>query len=164
MSRAEARLSRKKRMCRQRLAACRETLPLSCFLSLPSSPSFWFKKWEKRRTPSDAASPRGPCCDQCALSIASRAPINELNRRHPIIPWAWPSPFTSTVAQNHLPSSRPKNRDPIQFEFLVVRPFVGADPALLDPCIPAEIRFLGRQKPMCQFFPGTAPELQFKAR
>src|SRR3546814_3426887 len=44
MSRGLLRLPPKKSMCRQTLMQCRETLPLSCFRSLPSSPPFRLKK------------------------------------------------------------------------------------------------------------------------
>src|SRR3546814_8182800 len=61
-----------------------------------------------------------------------------------------------------LPVEPPANRYPVEFEILIVGALIGSDPPLLDPRIPAKIRFLSLQKPMCQGFAGTAPELQFK--
>src|SRR3546814_404229 len=65
------------------------------------------KKGE-RRAPADAASPREIHVPQCAWSIAFRARASDLSWRHPIMPCALPSPSTSMVAQNHLPSNRPQ--------------------------------------------------------
>src|SRR3546814_4741756 len=52
----------------------------------------------------------------------------------------------------------------IEFHILVIDAVVGAEPALLDPCLPAKIHLLSLEKPPCQCLPGTASELQFKPR
>src|SRR3546814_9987091 len=52
----------------------------------------------------------------------------------------------------------------IEFHILVIDAVVGAEPALLDPCLPAKINLLSLEKPPCQCLPGTAPELPFKPR
>ncbi len=56
----------------------------------------------------------------------------------------------------------PDHGNPVELEPLLLKRFIGTQPALFDPCIPDEIALLRRDKPCRQRFRGAAPEFQFE--
>src|SRR3546814_11084583 len=114
-------LSKKRCADRDLRSVERRCLYLVSLLFLP--PHLQGSKKGERRRRTDAASPRECAPDQCAWSIASRARTSDRNCRHPLIPCARSSPSTSMVAQNHFPSSRPRQ---------TLRPSSPSSPSMLS--------------------------------
>ena len=134
----------------------RETLPLSCFsflpLLLPSRPK---KRGEKppNRCRLSLPKPSRSVCMEHSLPRPDQR--SELPTSHHA------SGLTIAIHEHGgtepLAIELPADGYPINFKFRIIDALVSANPALIDPGIPAKIRLLSLQEPMPNASPAPCP-------